>query len=319
MRIAPACVIGLAALVLWSCSRPHSGKPTVDVKNLELAFVTNNSSSFWTIARRGCEKAEQELENVRVKFLVPEEGTAVQQNKIIEALLAGGVDGIAISPVDPESQTAMLNKVAKKTLLVTQDSDAPKSDRACYIGTDNRSAGRQAGELIKEAIPGGGKVIVFAGRIDAQNARERLEGIKEAIQGSRAEILEVRTDDNDPSRAKAGVTDALVTYPEVKCLVGLWSYNGPAILSAVREAGKAGRVKIICFDEEEETLAGVKEGQIYATIVQQPFEFGRQAIILMTKYLRGDESAFPADRKVIVPMLVVRQEDVAAFRRRSRE
>jgi ABC-type sugar transport system substrate-binding protein len=44
-------------------------------------------------------------------------------------------------------------------------------------------------------------------------------------------------------------------------MVGLWSYNGPAILNAVKDANKVGQVKIICFDEEDETLAGVKDGR----------------------------------------------------------
>src|SRR5207247_4085420 len=108
--------------------------------------------------------------------------------------------------------------------------------------------------------------MVFVGKMDARNAQERYQGIKEAIQGSKVEIIDVRTDDTDRVRAKANVSDTLVKYPDVKELVGLWSYNGPAILNAVRDAGKVGQVRIVCFDEEDETLAGVKEGAIYATV-----------------------------------------------------
>jgi ribose transport system substrate-binding protein len=64
-----------------------------------------------------------------------------------------GVDAIAISPVDPQNQVALINAAAKRTLVFTQDSDAPDSARTCYIGTDNLAAGRQAGQLIREAIP----------------------------------------------------------------------------------------------------------------------------------------------------------------------
>jgi ABC-type sugar transport system substrate-binding protein len=59
---------------------------------------------------------------------------------------------------------------------------------------------------------------------------------------------------------KANAVDTLVKYPDVAGLVGLWSYNDPAITGAVRDAGKVGQVKIICFDEEDETLQGIKEG-----------------------------------------------------------
>ena len=79
----------------------------------------------------------------------------------------------------------------------------------------------------------------------------------------------------------------LVGHPDVAALVGLWSYNGPAILNAVRDAGKIGQVKIVAFDEEDETLTGVKSGAIVGTVVQQPYEFGYQAMTLMAKVAHG--------------------------------
>src|SRR5205085_2088651 len=80
---------------------------------------------------------------------------------------------------------------------------ASQSDRACYIGTDNRAAGRQAGELVKASLPQGGKIMVFVGKADAQNARERFEGMKEALTGSNVEVIDLRTDDADRVRAKS--------------------------------------------------------------------------------------------------------------------
>jgi len=281
--------------------------------NLRLAFVTNNASDFWTIARKGTEKADSELNDAAIEFRIPSDGTAAEQKRLIDDLLARGVEGIALSPVDPDNQTQMINDTAKRVLVVTQDSDAPKSDRAFYVGTDNVAAGRQAGALIKEALPQGGKIMVFVGKLDARNAQERLQGIRETLQGSNVEIIDVRTDDTDRVRAKSNVSDTIVRYPDVVGLVGLWSYNGPAILNAVKEANKAGQVKIIAFDEEDETLAGVKQGAIFATVVQQPYEFGYQAIKLMHQYLKGDKSAVPANKQVFVPTLIIKQDSVDAF------
>ncbi|MFL6208334.1 MAG: substrate-binding domain-containing protein, partial [Pyrinomonadaceae bacterium] len=123
------------------------------------AFVTNNASDFWTIARKGTEKADTELADVTVEFKIPADGTAAEQKRIVDDLLSKGVDGIAISPVDPNNQTQMINDVAKQAIVFTQDSDAPQSERAAYVGTDNVAAGRQAGGLIKEALPDGGKIM----------------------------------------------------------------------------------------------------------------------------------------------------------------
>ena len=102
-------------------------------------------------------------------------------------------------------------------------------------------------------------------------------------------------------------------YPDITAMVGLWAYNGPAILNAVREAGKVGRVRIVAFDEADETLAGIKEGAIHGTVVQQPYEFGYQAIKRMAQAVRGDRSFIPDSKQIIVPTLVVKRADVDAF------
>jgi ribose transport system substrate-binding protein len=321
--IALACLLSLAA----ACAQQGGGGGTNTANGggtngggtaggtKRLAFVTNNASDFWTIARKGVEKADAELPDVTAEFKIPPDGTAAEQKRIVDDLLAKGIDGIAMSPVDPDNQTGLINEVSQKTLIFTQDSDAPTSQRACYVGTDNVAAGRQAGDLIKESLPQGGKIMVFVGKLDARNAAERLQGIKESLNGSNVTILDTRTDDADRVRAKSNVADTLVKYPEVAALVGLWSYNGPAIVNAVRDAGKTGQIKIIAFDEEDETLAGVKDGSIYGTIVQQPYEFGYQAIKMMAQVLGGDRSKIPANKQLFVPTKVIRKDTVEEFTR----
>lgn len=304
-----ACLAACALLCV--CARRQSS-PAAG-KHLRLAFVTNNASDYWTIARRGTEKADQELENVDVEFHIDSDGSAAEQKRIVDDLLAKGFDGMAISPVDPSNQTQMIDDAARRILVITQDSDAPQSARACYIGTDNLAAGRQAGELVRAALPRGGKIMVFVGKADAQNARERLEGMKEAIAGARLEIIDVRTDEADPMRARSNAADTLERYPEVSALVGLWAYNGPAILGAVKDANKVGQVKIIAFDEQDETLAGVREGSIEGTVVQQPYQFGYQSVKMMARIIGGDRSMIPPGKQIFVPTRVIRKENVDDF------
>jgi ribose transport system substrate-binding protein len=301
-----AALICAAMVIVSGCTREGSS-------TRRLAFITNNAADFWTIARKGTEKADAELADVTVEFRLGD-GTAAAQKRIVDDLLAKGVDGIAISPVDPANQTGMLNDAARQALVFTHDSDAPDSKRECYVGTDNVAAGRQAGELIKDALPQGGRIALFVGKLDARNAQERLQGIKDAITGTKIEIIDVRTDDTDQVRAKANVSEMLVSHSDVAALVGLWSYNGPAILNAVRDAGKIGAVKIIAFDEDDETLTGVKAGAIVGTVVQQPFEFGYQSVMLLERTLKGDRSGIPASKQLFIPTMVIRQNNVDEFR-----
>jgi ribose transport system substrate-binding protein len=283
-------------------------------KHLKLAFVTNNASDYWTIVRKGVEKAEKEDGNLEVDFQLPKPPEAADQKTIVENEITRGVDGIAISPADAKNQTEMLDAAAAKALLICQDSDAPQSKRTAYIGTDNHAAGVKLGEEIKKSLPNGGKIVVFVGSLDAQNAQDRIGGIEEALKGSNVSIIDKRTDAADHAKAKSNAADILVKTPDVAALVGIWSYNGPAILSAVQDANKVGKVKILCFDEEPNTLAGVKSGAIDATIVQQPYEFGYQGVQKMAKYLRGDKSAFPSNGLDIIDTKILHKDDIDAFK-----
>lgn len=297
-------LISLLILAHASCNRSNETR---------IVFVTNNASDFWTIARKGTEKAQAELPNVKIEFRINDDGSASGQQRMVDDLLAKGISGIAISPVDPKNQVQMINRAASQAVVITQDSDAPNSNRTCYIGTDNEAAGVQAGELVKEALPQGGKIMVFVGTLDAQNAQERFRGLKKALEGTNITVLDVRTDETDRVRAKNNAATTLVNHPDIAGMVGLWSYNGPAILSAVREAGKIGKVKIIAFDEEDETLAGVKEGAIHATVVQQPFEFGYRSMIMLAKVIGGDKSGIPPSKLDIVPTLAIKKDGVEEF------
>ncbi len=336
MRLRPAASrIGLLLIACTSlcCTKGGApvymqpGKGAAGGDRPKVAFITNNPSDFWAIANAGTDKAAQEF-NVEVEFRTPPRGTAAEQREIIEDLMAKGVKGIAISPKDAVNQAEFLNQIAEQVPLITQDSDLPEgSKRLCYIGTHNYKAGVAAGEMLIEALPEGGKIAIFVGSLDAQNAIDRRQGLADTLQGKPVDLqgstgpvvlgkytlLETMTDEADHPKCKANAEDALVKYPDVACMVGLWAYNPPLILQAVKEAKKEGKVKIIAFDEEEGTLQGVKDGHIHCTIVQQPYEFGYQSVRLLAALARGDKSVIPADGMLPVPHKVIKKDNVEEF------
>ena len=305
----------LGAFAFGCGKKEIAGNPdssnTSAVKKLKLAFVSNNAANFWSFARAGCDAAAKDLGDVDVDFRITQDGSSAVQRQILDDLVAKGIDGVAVSVNDPANQTDFLDKIASQTLLVCCDSDAAASKRVAYIGTDNEAAGEEAGKMIREVLPNGGKIMLFVGHSDSQNAQERSGGIKKALAGSNIQIIDIRTDDTDAVRAQKNAEDTLVKYPDIGCLVGLWNYNGPAILNAVRSAGKTGTVKIVCFDDEADTLAGIASGDIYGTVVQNPFEFGRQSVTRMEKYLRGDKTQLAG--KIFIPTRDIKKDNVADY------
>jgi ribose transport system substrate-binding protein len=293
-----------------SCASPPKAPKAVKT----VAFITNTTSDFWKVVRKGCEKADAELPDVTVIFRTTNTGTTEEQNGLIrQALDRDDADAIAISPIDPAGQKKVINDAAKRALVITQDSDAPDSDRALYLGADNRAAGRQAGELIRKALPQGGKIMVFVGKREVQNAQERFEGLKESLQGSNVEIIDLMTDDADPASARGNAYQTLKKYPDIAGMIGLWSYNGPAIVQALRPEGKLGTIKIVCFDDERDTLAAIKEGAIFGTVAQQPFEYGYQAVKTVAKILKGDRSVIPGNKTIFIPTVIIQRNNVDEY------
>jgi ribose transport system substrate-binding protein len=303
---------GKTACVVLAIALGAAGVATAQQKKT-LVFVVNGASDFWKIAEAGVKKAQGELPKYTLQFRYPEQAAAAVQQRVMEDLVAAGAAGIMVSAVDPKNQTDGLNKVAGQTLLFTTDSDAPKSRRVAYIGSSNVELGKDAGKLMLKALPNGGKCIGFVGLPGADNARERIEGVRATLKGSKVELVDVRGDEIDQGRAKRNVEDALAANPDIACLVGFYSYNTPRIYEVLKETGRLGKIKVIGFDEDPITLGGVKEGTIAGTVVQQPFEWGYRGMKLMAAHLEGNKSGIPTDGIIIVPGKVIDKSNVDAF------
>ena len=319
---------GLAGCNKPADNAPSSGDAAKPGKKQKIAFVSNGVASFWTIASAGVKTAGEKF-GVDAQTLMPVEGIS-DQKRMIEDLLTKGVDGIAVSPIDPANQTDLLNQAAKRTKLITHDSDAPDSDRLVYIGMDNYKAGRQCGDLVREAMPKGGTVMIFIGRLEQDNAKRRRQGTIDAIlgrpenpsnydepgkvlEGNGFKILGTLTDQFDRAKGKANAEDALAKYPDLGCMVGLFAYNPPLMLEALQQAGKLNKVKVVAFDEDDATLDGIKKGTVHGTVVQNPYMYGYKSVEVLNEILKGNKSVVPASKFIDIPARQIRKDNVDEF------
>jgi ribose transport system substrate-binding protein len=295
-----------AVVLLQGCGNNASPK------KLRLVFVGGTPDNYWTVVQLGCVFAARQLPDVDLDFRYLENGTTAAQQELMRALVTNGVDGIALSPIDPDTQTDFLNQIAARTVLVCADSDALRSKRQCYIGTDNVAAGSQAAELLKAALPQGGKIVLLISYANAENIKDRIHGIQNGLAGSNIQIVEAMVDGAASDIAQKNTEDALTKYPDLAGMACLNGYQGPAVLTAVRHAGKAGQVKIVCFEDYSATLDGIAAGDIYGTIVQNPLKIGFQTISLMEKYLQGDKAGF-GNGKILIPSQPITKANLADY------
>ena len=134
-----------------------------------------------------------------------------------------------------------------------------------------------------------------------------------AIVAGKYIILDTRTDQGDSATAKKNAENTLKKYPDINAMVGLWAYNIPQCLEAVKDARMEGKVKLISFDEDSSTLQGIKDGHVHGTVVQQPYEFGYQSVKYLKALAEGDASVIPPNKMLDIPTRVIKRDNVDEF------
>ena len=110
------------------------------------------------------------------------------------------------------------------------------------------------------------------------------------------------------------IASALKDNPKVKCVVGLNAYSTPAVLKALEQSGQLGKVKVVGFDTNSETLAGIEQGNVAATIAQDQFGCGFHTVRILAENARGNKSGLPMFQRRTLPVEIITKDNVASLR-----
>jgi len=316
-------LIGFVAAVGYRTSvmREHGPPPTP-----RLVFIMGGSGPFWQLTANGA-KAGAKKYDAQLTILMPAaEESVSQQTEILQGLDMSELDGVAISPLDAKGQTDLINQLANKKIVVTFDSDAPESTRQSHVGTSNFSAGRACARVVSKALPNGGKIAVLLVNSTKENLIDRKGGFRERItqisddgpQGSAPKytIVGFFEDNGKEVVCERNIRDALTNHPDLACFVGMNAQHGPILLRVLKEEGKLGKIKLVTFDTEKETLDGIEDGYIDATLAQDPFGCGYKTARLLSVLVRGDPFEVPivGTGAYYSGVEVVDRENLAEFR-----
>jgi ribose transport system substrate-binding protein len=306
------------------CSRrtEKEGMPIAPkTQNLRFAVIGKSVHPYWSEVELGVKAAAAKF-RCEAEFFVPQKEDAGQQKARIESFLASGVQGLAFAASDPSSLNTLVKRTVKKGIpCIALDTDAPDSGRLAYIGTDNKTAGKIAGETLVKLLGGKGKVAICTGSLTALNSRERIEGFKQALKAAPGiVIVDTYNDNEDATQAVTLAERALLTHPDLNAFYGVYAFNGPAAAKAVKSARKAGKVKIVCFDATPEHIQYLQGGVISALLAQRPYMMGYKSIELLFKIrTEGEDVALKkmqvgSDRKLDTGVDVVTKETLAAYK-----
>jgi ribose transport system substrate-binding protein len=266
-----------------------------------IILLTNGNSSFWDAARAGMEDAANELKlgsSGLAAVMEVNDGTLQGQlEKLRQFASQTDIAAVGVSAVDADNVAiaeAMLQLQEQGVPLITFDSDVDRErlrkSRFAFIGTDNLVGGRELGVCARHLRADGGGYVTFVGRTGAQNAIERIGGFAEGA-GSSFESLDSMGDGFDHTRARDNVRNAIQNHAEkLTTLVGIWSYNAPAIVDVVREMNKREEMTIVTFDAEPIAVEQMGDGMIDAMIVQNPYQMGYQGVRLLKALVEHDKA-----------------------------
>ena len=296
-----------------------------------ILFIAGGADPYWQLCIAGAEAAASEF-GTRLEVEMPEDESSrglAQQMQWLSSLDEEKWDGVALGPINPDSQATSINTTAEKMPVVTVDSDVPGSRRLCHIGSSNFEAGGFAAELVREALPEGGEVVLLMASDLKTNALERRKGFEAALEGGlnedadspAIELSQVYLDHGDYEVCKENVKLAVEEHPDLKAIVGTFGYHGPSVLEVLSEMNKTGEIAVVAFDEDERTLAGVADGTVAGTIVQDPFMFGYESVRMLDEVASGTYLSMPVAGQVNVGVhcRIIRNENLEEFKQQLKK
>jgi ribose transport system substrate-binding protein len=218
--------------------------------------------------RLGMEAAGREL-GVRAEFVGPADYDMTAMISTLEQTLARKPAGILVVGFDPALKPAIDRAVDSGVPVITLDSDVPGSKRLCFIGTGNYAAGVAGAKALAEAVGGKGAVAILT-KTGQPNLEERVRGYREELaRHPGIRIIGIGNTNSDPTVAAGAAAAFLQRYPALAGIGCVEASGGIGAGTAVREAGRSGKVQIVAMDRDNGTLDMIRSGLIHASIAQK--------------------------------------------------
>ncbi len=316
-----ACAILAMGISLASC-----GSESYHQKDERYVFIsTNVNLPYWQEAEAGFQDAAKWL-GVKAEFAGPEKFSPEDELAAFKKAVAENPSGILISASHVDLfKDAIDSAVAAGIPVICIDSDAPTSKRLTFIGTDNYRAGMESAKRMGDLLKGQGRVVIVS--IPGQfNLDERVRGVNDGLKKYPGiKIAQTIDDKGDPRSANDQISALLVKNAKEKVdgIICLEASGGSGAAEALHRLDQGGKIPIVAFDKDPETLDFVERGVIAATIAQKPYVMSYYGLKFLDDLHHNAVHEFKDWRTApVAPMptfvdtgtAVVDKSNVAAFR-----
>ncbi len=287
--------LGVLAVLPWGCKRPE-GAGAAGAK-LRIAVVPKGTThEFWKAVHAGAVKAAKEL-SVELIWKGPlKEDDLKSQVDLVQSFTAQGVSGLVLAPLNDTALVAPVRAAVKSSVpVVIFDSDLKGTDHVSFVATDNRAAGRLAGEKLGELLGGKGNVVLLRYQEGSASTNHREEGFLEGIRKF-PDVLLLSTNQYAGATTETAFSASenllLAQNAGKGQLQGVFCPNESTtfgMLLALDKAGLSGKLRFIGFDSSAKLVEGVRAGKIDGLVLQNPFNMGYLAVKTLVAHLKKEK------------------------------
>jgi ribose transport system substrate-binding protein len=260
---------------MLSCGRTQTHK-------LEIALVAKAlDSEWWQRVKSGAEEAARADPDVRLAVLAPEREVNIdQQVAILEDQITRGVSAIAVAPAGVSEIVPVLDRAKSAGIpVVVFDTDVNWPGKLSFVGSDNRHAGRLAGEYIVKLLGGNGKVAVIRGILGISTHEDRLAGFRDAIAAATGiQCVAVQPANSERALGMSVMENLLTTYPDLKAVFATNDQMALGAVEAIAARNLTGKVAVVGVDATSEAVRAVHDGRLAADIAMHPEALGSSAV-----------------------------------------
>jgi ribose transport system substrate-binding protein len=264
-RLIAVFILAGAALMV-SCTKPYH-----EEKERYVFVATNIELPYWQEAQAGFLDAAKAL-GVQGELVGPAKYDPGAELGIFRDIVEQHPAGICLSAARPEIFKAEIDKaIAQGIPVICVDADVPDSKRVLYIGTDNFKAGRESLKRIAGLIPGKGNIAVIT--ISGQrNLDDRVAGVADALKNFPVlKLTKILDDKGDVRSAFDQVSELIQKKEKLDGIICLEAAGGDGAAGAVHRFDMEGKLPIVAFDNDPETLDWIDRGAISATVTQKSY------------------------------------------------
>jgi ribose transport system substrate-binding protein len=256
---------------------------------MRVGVLTDGASETWTAFRDTATK-EAAAAGVSLDFRMLSPSTADQQRLVAAEMITAGAKALAICPIDPAQQKAFLQEIAGKVPLVLLNRDAADSGRACFIGMDEKEAGKKLAEVVTKLVPPGMKLAALVKTGETAAEKARMEGLNEGLAPGEFIIDAIKADKGDRNLAWAGADELMSKRVELAAYIAFEPYQLPALLRAATARKMDGIVNLVGFIETPDMQEAFSKGRIQGVVRPDTEAQAKQTVAV----LRGAGAKDPA-------------------------